>query len=159
MPVQPSYQLRTLLAEDVSAVRDLILAGLEEHWGWLDPQRNPDLDNILEYYRSEWFLVGELDGRIIATGALLAEQPGVARIVRMSVARSERRKGVGRSLLIGLLGLAQATGFQQVVVETTATWEDAVSFYRNCGFQELGEREGDRHFALDLKVRTGSPRN
>ncbi len=37
-------------SEDQEAVQSLILAGLAEHWGEIDPTLNPDLNDIGAYY-------------------------------------------------------------------------------------------------------------
>ena len=44
---------------DQEAAQRLILAGLVEHWGTLDPTKNPDLDDIQRSYvsRGHTFLV------------------------------------------------------------------------------------------------------
>ena len=57
--------------EDQDAAQKLILAGLAEHWGYLDTSKNPDLKNIALSYAEGIFLVGKLDGVIVATGAFL----------------------------------------------------------------------------------------
>ena len=46
MSLPSSITIRPFQSEDQQQVRDLILTGLEEHWGSLDPSKNPDLENI-----------------------------------------------------------------------------------------------------------------
>jgi N-acetylglutamate synthase-like GNAT family acetyltransferase len=72
------------------------LAGLEEHWGVLDPTKNPDLEDIGLTYADAIFLVAQQNNKIIGTGALIPKPDGTAEIVRMSVAADWRRKGIGR---------------------------------------------------------------
>jgi len=142
--------LRPFQARDQAAARNLILDGLRQRWGKLDETKNPDLDDIAANYADGFFLVACLRDEVIGTGALIPEAPGVGRIVRMSVACSQRRRGVGRRILEALLERAQAAGYRRVVLETTATWEDAIAFYRRHGFQKIAIRDGDAHFARDL---------
>ncbi len=61
-------------SEDQDAVRSLILAGLAEHGGEIDPTLNPDLNDIRDSYNDATFLVAWLDGRIIGSGALIPGQ-------------------------------------------------------------------------------------
>jgi GNAT superfamily N-acetyltransferase len=142
--------IRPFSAKDQDAARQLILAGLEEHWGVLDPTKNPDLDDITASYAHGLFLAGWLDGELCATGALIPEGEGTGRIVRMSVARQRRRQGIGRQMLARLVEAARLAGYRRVVLETTAAWQDAVGFYQGLGFESLGEWNEDRHFAMDV---------
>ncbi|MDE2723620.1 MAG: hypothetical protein OXI59_09625 [Gemmatimonadota bacterium] len=68
--------------EDQESVQSLILAGLAEHWGKIDPTLNPDLNDIGAYYEDATFLVAWFDGRIIGSGALNPKSDQVAEIVR-----------------------------------------------------------------------------
>jgi GNAT superfamily N-acetyltransferase len=70
----------------------------------------------------------------------------------MSVAADMRRRGIGRMILAQLVERARAGGFRRLILETTATWEDAVAFYRRCGFVVTHHQAGDVYFALDLET-------
>jgi GNAT superfamily N-acetyltransferase len=144
--------------EDQAAAQALILAGLEEHWGYIDPTKNPDLDDIDSTYAHATFLVAWQGDVLIGTGALIRDGDGVARIVRMSVAKRARRQGVGTLILERLCERARALGYRQIVLETTSTWEDAIAFYERNGFRVTGSRDGDTHFVLDLASFPGSDR-
>src|SRR5207247_9841338 len=102
-------------------VKRLILAGLTEHWGQLDPTKNPDLNNIGATYAHATFLVAWWHGTIVGTGALLPRSVQIAEIVRMSVAADMRRHGIGRRMLQHLVAYAKARGYRQIILETTAT--------------------------------------
>lgn len=131
-------------------VCDLILEGLAEHWGVLDPTFNQDLLDIAQSYKDGIFLLAWQDSKLVGTGALIPECEGVARIVRMSVEKAHRRQGIGKIILNNLLTHAQEQKLQKVVLETTANWEDAIAFYKRAGFRPLEVRDGDLHFELDL---------
>jgi GNAT superfamily N-acetyltransferase len=135
---------------DQTEAKALILNGLVEHWGFLDPTKNPDLDDIAATYANATFLVAWLDGKLVGTGALVPRSPDSAEIVRMSVDRSLRRQGVGRMILQTLVEYARQIGLRQVTLETTATWADVIAFYLNFGFHITHEQDGDIYFALDL---------
>lgn len=143
-------RIRVFRPADQAAARTLILRGLAERWGELDETRNPDLDDIADHYADGLFLVAVDDGQIVATGALIPEGERVGRVVRMSVARDRRRRGIGRQMLYALWEAAIQRGYRRLVLETTATWVDAVAFYRAHGFRPVGEQHGDMHFVLEL---------
>lgn len=147
--------IRPFRPEDQAAARGLILDGLVEHWGFLDPTKNPDLDDIASTYADGTFLVAWSGDELVGTGALVREADGVARIVRMSVATYLRRRGIGTLILKRLCGEAQAAGYSQIVLETTSTWEGAIAFYGRNGFRVIGSRDGDTHFVLALAAPDG----
>ncbi len=142
--------LQPFCPADQAEVKSLILAGLFDHWGVLDPTKNPDLEDIAAAYAGATLLVARLAGRIVATGALVPRGEGVAEIVRMSVARGQRRRGLGRSILIRLVEQARRDGLHQVVLETTDTWQEVIAFYLDFGFHITHYAGGDVYFALDL---------
>ncbi len=142
--------IRPFSPADQTAARALILAGLQEHWGTLDPTLNPDLDDIARHYAHGVFLTAWQAGVLVGTGALIPEAPGVSRIVRMSVDRECRRGGIGRRILNRLIDHARAQGDRRIVLETTDTWQDAIAFYLRCGFHITGRGDGEIHFARDL---------
>ena len=133
-----------------AAARHLILEGLAEHWGSLDPAFNRNLADIAQSCREGIFLLAWIDDRLIGTGALVPESEGVVRIVRMSVEKTVRRQGVGKLILAKLLECAREQSILKIVLETTATWDDAIAFYKRAGFRPIEVRDGDLHFELDL---------
>ena len=141
-PFQPS---------DQTDVKALILAGLVDHWGELDPTLNPDLNDITETYKDTYFLVAKQDGRVVGCGALVPHGTGTAEIKRMSVASALRRQGLGRRILTALCEQAKARGFQRVILETTETWDEVVAFYLDFGFHVTHHQDGDVYFKLDLR--------
>jgi ribosomal protein S18 acetylase RimI-like enzyme len=143
-------EIRPFQAKDQHAAKRLILAGLVEHWGWLDESKNPDLDDIAASYRDGLFLVGLAEGRLVATGALKPAPENSVEIVRMSVATDCRRRGYGRDLLNALIRAAKEQGAAQVVCETTSTWTETIRFYEQYGFQRSHEKEGETFFVLKV---------
>jgi len=144
--------------EDQSPARALVLAGLAEHWGWLDPDKNPDLSDIASTYASGVFLVARNEERIVGTGALRPGRAQAAEVVRMSVAADMRRKGIGGRILESLCKEARARGFKTITLETTESWSEAIAFYERFGFRSTHRLEGDVYFALqlpDLAVQPG----
>ena len=155
IPIAEQVEVRPFVARDQRAVRDLVLAGLAEHWGELDPTLNPDLDDVASAYREALVLVGHLDGRVVACGALVPLADGRAEIRRMAVAADARRCGIGRLMIDHLRDAAAALGHRRLVLETTADWHPAVACYLASGFEITHRARGtfgtdDIWFALDL---------
>ena len=67
-------------------------------------------------------------------GAVVRRDNITGEIVRMSVAASERRKGVGKSLVEALCREAVRAGMRRLVLETTADWHEVRLFYERLGF-------------------------
>ena len=136
--------------EDQAEARELILKGLAEHWGWLDPKKNQDLENIGAKYGRGVFLVAWQGNRMVGTGALVPRPEASAEIVRMSVVADMRSKGIGGQILRALCEQARTLGVRHVVLETTETWTEVIRFYRKFGFQETHHLNGDVYFELEL---------
>jgi ribosomal protein S18 acetylase RimI-like enzyme len=144
-------RIRPFASTDQTAARALILEGLREHWGWLDPTLNPDLENITASYITPGhvFLIAEIGHVLAGTGALKIDGDD-CQVVRVSVSPQCRRRGIGRALVAALLEAARARGLVRVWMETNDDWNDAISLYRHCGFREYDRREGCIFMALDL---------
>ena len=130
------------------AIRDLIVRGLSERWTQYNASFNPDLEAFGEFYADAFVLVAKDNNTIVGCGILLKETELTGRIVRMSVLADCQRTGIGSKILIVLLERAKSLGYKEVVLETTATWESAVRFYRGHGFIPTTVRDGDQHFRL-----------
>ena len=131
-------------------VRNLILTGMGERWGSIDESANPDIDDIENSYGSNNFFVGFHDGELAATGGLVPESDSRVRVTRMWVAKHLRRAGIGSQMMRHLLTIVRQRQFKHVVLETTDTWQDAISFYKKHGFLVQDHRDGDIHFSMDL---------
>ncbi len=144
--------IRLFNPADQAAARRLILAGLGEHFGFIDETRNPDIDDIQAHYllAGHTFLVAEHDGALIGTAALVYEAPGAGRIVRVSVERACRRCGIARNLVCCLMALAAAQGVRRLYVETNHDWPDALGLYLALGFSEYARDAVSAYLAFDL---------
>jgi putative acetyltransferase len=153
-----AIDLRPFRPEDQDAVKALILAGLEEHWGTLDLSMNRDLDDIAQTYGHGLFLVACYGERIVGAGAVVPLSPEgaypacppTAQVVRMSVAVEMRRHGIGQRILHGLCDYARALGVRRLVLETTSTWHEVIAFYESFGFRVTHTEGGDTYFQMQL---------
>lgn len=140
----PELRVEELSEQNQDEVRSLILDGLGDHWGFVDPTLNPDLNDLGSTYATgRTVLLRDTGGALMGTGTIVPRGGGVAEIVRMSVARAARRRGIGQRILDELVATARRWGIERVVLETTSSWEGVVSFYLSGGFAITHIVDGD----------------
>lgn len=83
------------------------------------------------------FLLGTIQGRPVACGALKFMDHRTGYIKRMWVDPSMRGTGLGRRLLSALEGVAAARGCLAVQLETHRALGEAQSLYRSAGYREV----------------------
>jgi len=142
--------IRPFSPADQAQARALINAGLGEHFGFVDERFNPDLDDIAQTYASGCFLLGEIDGALVATGAYRPLDGASVLIVRMSVRADLRRRGLATRMLNALLSHARQAGYVAARLETTSTWHEVITFYLRNGFRITGEQAGETWFEKPL---------
>lgn len=156
MPV-PGWWIRPFRAADQQRARRLILAGLGEHFGFIDETCNPDLDDIWASYvvPGHLFVVAQCGADLVGTGALCVEASAAdqqtGRIVRMSVSQRYRQQGIGRAIVMHLVQAAQQRGWTRLLVETNHDWLDAIGLYQRCGFAPYDRDEESIHLVLALR--------
>jgi GNAT superfamily N-acetyltransferase len=143
-------QIKIFQEENQGAVEKLVNLGLCEHWGYIDPTKNPDLKDIKTAYKDDVFFVAWLEGEIVGVGALIHSTEDTAEIVRMSVTPGMRRKGIGNRLLDRLLNTAVSKGYNKISLETTETWSSVIDFYLGYGFRITHYKDGDVYFEINL---------
>ncbi len=152
---QTEFILDKIKIEDVTKetareAQELIVEGLQEYFDDYDPKQNPDLVDLIEYYRDQIFLVVFFKEQIIATGGLIKEDQSTARVVRMSVKREYRRSGLATIVLKELEKKAKKRGYNQVVLETTVSWTKAIKLYQANGYGEFARGAEEVHFSKNL---------
>jgi len=137
------FQIRRMQPDEADAVRALILEGLREHWGTIDPGLNRDLDD-LEAAGGDRLVLVAMDGpHVVGTGTIVRRSEHCAEIVRMSVDVGHRRCGLGRLLVAELVAAARQWRVERLVLETTASWAAVVRFYERSGFALTHFTEGE----------------
>ena len=116
------------------AFRTLVLDGMAERWGALDESLNSDLGDIDTHYDNDCVLVAVDCATVVGTGILLIRATE-GEIVRMSVHRDYRRRGIARRMLAELVNLAAGYEVKLIVVETNAKWTEARNLYEAGGFK------------------------
>ena len=91
-------------------------------------------------------------GLPLATGRLLTQAPGVARIGRMATRSILRGSNVGRTVLDALVTAARTRGDGEVLLNAQLT---AQSFYARAGFRPYGavfEEAGIPHIEMTMAL-------
>ncbi|MDP8910153.1 MAG: GNAT family N-acetyltransferase [Chloroflexota bacterium] len=154
------FELRSFRDEDTEAVwqlHNLALDDVGAHGGrgpWED-----DLRDIRATYVDSGgeFLVGLLDGELVAMGGLLRRSPDEAEVRRMRVHPDRQRRGFGRRLLERLEERACACGCRVIRLDTTAQQTAAQRLYERAGYRETGRRQIGRFLFIDY-AKTLDPR-
>lgn len=79
-------------------------------------------------------LIAKMDDEIVGT-ALIARRGKHCRVAAMAVAKSSRRKGVGRALLMRSIEEAKTRGEEQMILEVIEQNPPAIELYKSIGFE------------------------
>src|SRR3954451_6834481 len=133
-------QIRKYLPQDRDQVWDLhnlalSLAGAHAGNEWYE-----DLHDIEGFYLSNQgeFLVGLLDRRVVAMGALKRITREKAEVKRMRVHPDHQRKGFGQQILSALEERAAELGYRTLTLDTAVIQVPAQQLYLKNGFRETG---------------------
>lgn len=135
------YQLkiRRYNSKDHDVVWELHKLGLVEIGG-MPSKDNPwdqDIDNIEKVYlQGGDFIVGELDGQIVAMAAFKRVDSDTAELKRMRVHPDFQRRGFGQSIVQELEKTAKRMGYKKMVLNSSPRWTKAQKFYRKMGYKE-----------------------
>lgn len=137
------FVLRRYQSSDREAVwelHNLALAQTGAHGGngsWDD-----DLRHIEEAYLKDGeFIVGTIEGRIVAMGALRRSSAARAEIKRMRVHPDYQGKGYGQQVLAHLESRARTLGYEVLHLDTTTRQEVAQRLYLKNGYREVERKQ------------------
>lgn len=123
------------------------------------PMREADLEQVQriesESYRFPWTegifhdclrvgyscVVAEIDFLLVGYGVLSAGA-GEAHLLNLCVAENVRCRGIGRRLLLDILGRAREAGASVVFLEARPSNVAAIRLYQAMGFVQIGVRRG-----------------
>ncbi len=144
METSSVLKIEPISEQNQAQVRQFVLDGLAEHFGFLDTTLNPDLHNIIDHYTNQGhvFLVGTVGNEAVCCGALIPYDDHTGRIVRMSVKKTYRRHGYASRIIEALEKFAMHKSYSSIILKTLAHWEDAVGFYQSKGYEQ-NRLEGD----------------
>jgi ribosomal protein S18 acetylase RimI-like enzyme len=97
---------------------------------WNDP---PQIIRRKKEVQRELFLVGEVDGRVIAT--VLAGYDGFRGwVYHLAVAKTEQRRGHGRTMMAEVERLLRARGCPKINLQVRAANAEVIEFYKAIGY-------------------------
>lgn len=97
-----------------------------------------DLQDIAgTYLKNGEFLVMEVEGEIVAMGALRKITGGICELKRMRVDPRFQRNGFGQKILALLEARASELGFSKIVLDTTEKQKVAQALYLKNGYLEV----------------------
>lgn len=132
------WQLRRADAADVPAIMDLERSTFVTD-AWSEPTMFAEVTGENAYYLVAF--PPEAPGRIDAYAGLLSPRGAAeADIQTIAVAPRARRHGLGRTLMLALLGEARKRGAREVFLEVRADNPGARTLYTALGFEEIGVR-------------------
>lgn len=133
-----TWQLRRANADDLEAIMRLETATFAND-AWSSATMRDELAN-----ENAWYLVAfppDEPGRIEAYAGVLAPRGAKeADIQTIAVAEGARRRGLGRTIMLTLVGEAVKRGAEEVFLEVRADNPGARELYRSLGFEELAVR-------------------
>lgn len=133
-----AYQLRRAAIEDVPAIMELERS-IFVNDAWSERSMRSEVGGEHGYYLVAF--LPETPERIDGYAGLLAPRGGVeGDIQTIAVAPHARRRGLGRILMLSLIGEARKRGAREVFLEVRADNPGAQALYRELGFEEIGVR-------------------
>jgi ribosomal protein S18 acetylase RimI-like enzyme len=125
-----AMKIRTFSKDDKPAVIQLWEAcGLTRPWN--DPAK--DIDRKLSI-QPELFLVGELDGQIIAS-AMAGYDGHRGSVFYLAIAPAQQGKGYGQQLMARIEVLLKAMGCPKLNIVVRSSNEPVLGFYRKLGYK------------------------
>ncbi|WP_233265500.1 ribosomal protein S18-alanine N-acetyltransferase [Leifsonia sp. AG29] len=133
-----AWQLRRANADDVPAIMELERATFVTD-AWSDATMMSEVTGSNGYYLVAIDSAGgdAIDGY---AGLLAPRGSGEGDIQTIAVAPSARRRGLGRQLMLALIGEARKRGARDVFLEVRADNPGAQQLYRSLGFEGVGVR-------------------
>lgn len=133
-----TWQLRRANADDLEAIMQLETATFAND-AWSSATMRDELANA-----NAWYLVAfppEDPSHIEAYAGVLAPRGAKeADVQTIAVAEGARRRGLGRTIMLTLVGEAMKRGAEEIFLEVRADNPGARELYRSLGFEELAVR-------------------
>jgi len=133
-----AWQLRRATVDDVEAIMELERTTFTTD-AWSEHSMRTEIAGEHGYYLVAF--EPEHPERLDAYAGLLAPRGAIeGDIQTIAVAPRARRNGLGRSLMLALIGEARKRGAREVFLEVRADNPGAQKLYRDLGFEEIGVR-------------------
>lgn len=140
MATDPEFSMRRYRSSDNAAIKELHVRSFRSA-GVPESRLNmaaDDLDNIEEvYFKGGEFLVGEVDGRVIAMCGFKKVSSDVAELMRMRVDPDFQQHGYAQALLTVLEDEARGMGYRKMMLYTSSRFIAAQQLYIKNGYKEV----------------------
>ena len=133
--------------------RMLVVDTLREFGFEPDPSLDPDLEDPAETYESLW--VALVDGDVVGSVALRADDADTLVLKRMYLRPEQRGRGLGRRLLDTALAHARSSGAKRITLDTTERMVGARALYEQYGFKRVAgddPRQGQQRLLYELDL-------
>lgn len=132
-------QFRQFRSSDLPAVKNVHELALKAIDMYSTGHWNDDLDDIAKNYLDNGgdFVVGTLDGHIVAIGAFKKLSASTAEIKRMRVLPELQGQGIGKMLLKHLEEEIKKLGYKEIELHTTIKQQAAQKLYGDNGYREF----------------------
>ena len=136
--------IRPYRADDEAA-----LISLWQACDLIRPQNDPRKDIVRKLrVNPEWFLVGELGGRIVA-GVMAGYEGHRGWINYLAVSPTHRRAGLGRTMMAEAERLLRAAGCPKINLQVRPENPGVIAFYERIGFAVEGAVSLGRRLTKD----------
>jgi putative acetyltransferase len=136
--VGTAVELRPYRAGDGEAFRVLNEAWIEKHFGLEAKDRETLNDPEHKILAKGGHIFMAVNGdTAVGCCALLLLRPAVYEVAKMTVAESQRGRGLGRKMLAYTIAQGKALGATSLYLETNDTLHDAIHLYEELGFRHL----------------------
>lgn len=144
------FIIRPFSADDQQDVIELWL-----ECGLVVPQNNPqrDIERKMKV-NSEWFLVGETEGRIIAT-CMVGYEGHRGWINYLAVSPQYRRQGIAARLMQEAEQILRNAGCPKINLQIRTTNKDVIEFYKSAGFSKDDVISMGKRLVQDSSSETG----
>jgi putative acetyltransferase len=118
---------------------------LEQYIAEVESQNGfKDLDDIQTHYfdRRGIFLVTDVDGQLVGTGAIRQLEEKVCELKRLFLLLEYQGQGLGYRMVMELLQTARELGYEKIQLETAPVHlKRATTLYKRMGFYEIPRYE------------------
>lgn len=107
----------------------------------------------IEWDRKVILYVAEYKGKIIGSVGIKKQINGIARLKKMYVAKSYRRKGLGEKLYRKAESFVKKQRYKKIILSTTPQMREAIAFYKKNGFNyyRTNKKRNQLFFRKELK--------
>lgn len=134
---QTQLQIETITKKTQYMAKQVILEGLYEHFGFIDPTLNTDIHDPYPFFieKDLPFYVGYFNQLIVCTGGLLELNKTTGQMVRISVLKDFRKMGFAQQMIAALEEQGRLKGYKKIMIETNEAWNAAISLYKKLGYE------------------------